>query len=93
MAVTVRIPTPLRPVTGNKSEVSANGSTVRDVLADLAKAHPELASKLTDANGKLRRYVNFFLNEQDIRDLKDADTPVKDGDTLTIMPAIAGGFA
>ena len=91
MSVTVRIPTPLRSMAGQKSEVSVSGGTVREVIADLAKVHPELASKLTDENGKLRRYVNFFLNDQDIRDLKEADTAVKDGDTLTIMPAIAGG--
>lgn len=91
MSVTVRIPTPLRPITGSKSEVTANGKTVREVIADVGKTYPELMSKITDADGKLRRYVNFFLNEEDIRDLKDAETPVKDGDTLTIMPAIAGG--
>ena len=91
MPVIVRIPTPLRASTGQKSEVEASGSTVREVIGDLAKTYPDLASKLTDGQGRLRRYVNFFLNEQDIRDLKEADTPVKDGDTLTIMPAIAGG--
>lgn len=91
MPVTVRVPTPLRGSTGQKAEVSAKGATVREVLADLATSYPDLASKLTDDKGKLRRYVNFFLNEEDIRDLKEADTPVKDGDTLTIMPAIAGG--
>ena len=91
MPVTVRVPTPLRSTTGQKSEVPATGATVRDVIADLATRHPDLASKLTDDKGKLRRYVNFFLNDTDIRDLKEAETPVKDGDTLTIMPAIAGG--
>ena len=91
MAVTVRIPTPLRPITGQKAEITANGKTVREVIADVGKTYPELTSKITDADGKLRRYVNFFLNDEDIRDLKDAETPVKDGDTLTIMPAIAGG--
>ena len=91
MPVTVRVPTPLRSATGQKSEVAAKGATVREVIADLTKNFPDLGSKLTDDKGKLRRYVNFFLNDQDIRDLKDAETPVKDGDTLTIMPAIAGG--
>ena len=91
MPVTVRIPTPLRSMTGNKSEVAVAGASVREVIAALGKLHPELASKLVDDKGKLRRYVNFFLNDQDIRDLKEADTPVKDGDTLTVMPAIAGG--
>lgn len=91
MPVTVRIPTPLRPITGQKAEISASGKTVREVIADVARAYPELGSKLTDEKGRLRRYVNFFLNDQDIRDLSEADTPVADGDTLTIMPAIAGG--
>jgi MoaD family protein len=91
MPVTVRIPTPLRSMTGQKAEVAVDGTSVREVIVALGKLHPELASKLADEKGKLRRYVNFFLNDQDIRDLKEADTPVKDGDTLTIMPAIAGG--
>lgn len=93
MSVTVRIPTPLRSMTGQKSEVAVDGKSVREVIAALGKLHPELASKLVDEKGALRRYVNFFLNDQDIRDLKDADTPVKEGDTLTVMPAIAGGVA
>lgn len=91
MPVTVRIPTPLRSMTGQKAELSANGATVREVIADLRATWPELASKLTDGEGRLRRYVTFFVNDQDIRDLKEAETPVRDGDTLTIMPAIAGG--
>lgn len=91
MPVTVRIPTPLRKMAGEKPELSASPGTVREVLAELAKAHPELGSRITDEGGKPRRYVNFFLNETDIRDLQGADTPVKDGDTLSIMPAIAGG--
>jgi molybdopterin synthase sulfur carrier subunit len=91
MSITVRIPTPLRKMAGDKPEIAASGKNVQQVLDELAKSHPELASRLRDESGKLRRYVNFFVNESDIRDLQGADTPVKDGDTLTIMPAIAGG--
>ena len=91
MAVTVRIPTPLRKNAGDKSEVQAAGKSVKEVLQDLGKSYPDLGAKLHDDGGKLRRYVNFFLNDQDIRDLAGAETPVKDGDTLSIMPAIAGG--
>lgn len=91
MAVTVRIPTPLRKMAGEKAELAAPAGTVKEVLAEVGKAHPELGARLTDEGGRLRRYVNFFVNENDIRDLQGADTPVKDGDTLSIMPAIAGG--
>ena len=91
MAVTIRIPTPLRKMAGDKAEITAQGKTVKEALESLRGAHAELASRLFDDKGALRRYVNFYLNEQDIRDLKGADTAVKDGDTITIMPAIAGG--
>ncbi len=91
MPVTVRIPTPLRKITGDKAEIPANGRNVMEVIDALAKSYPELAARLKDDKGGLRRYVNFFVNDEDIRDLKGADTPVKDGDTLSIMPAIAGG--
>lgn len=91
MAVTVRIPTPLRKNAGDQSEVQATGKNVKEVLLNLGKTYPDLGAKLHDDGGKLRRYVNFFLNDQDIRDLAGAETAVKDGDTLSIMPAIAGG--
>ena len=91
MSVTIRIPTPLRKMAGDKAEIVASGKTVREALESLRAAHPELASRLFDDKGGLRRYVNFYLNERDIRDLSGAETPVKDGDVLTVMPAIAGG--
>jgi len=90
MPVTVRIPSPLRGFAANKAEVEARGKTVGEVITDLSTRHPELTSRITEG-GKLRRYVNFFVNEQDIRALAGAETPVRDGDVLTIMPAIAGG--
>ena len=89
--VKVRIPTPLRGTTKGQSEVTANGATVIDVIRDLGKQYPELTSKLLDEKGGLRRYVNFFVNETDVRDLKGPDSSIKDGDTLSVMPAIAGG--
>ena len=91
MAVTVRIPTPLRKITADKAEVSASGKTVLEVIANLGKTYPELVARVQDEQGALRRFVNFYLNDDDIRDLKGGETPVKDGDTLSIMPAIAGG--
>lgn len=91
MAITVRIPTPLRKITADKAEIPAQGRTVSEVIGSLSKSFPDLGARLTDEKGALRRYINFYLNESDIRDLQGADTPVKDGDTLSIMPAIAGG--
>ena len=91
MAITVRIPTPLRKITAEKAEVPASGKTVMEVIANLGKTYPELVARLQDDKGTLRRFVNFYLNDSDIRDLAGPDTPVKDGDTLSIMPAIAGG--
>ncbi len=91
MAIKVRIPTPLRSTTKGQAEVTAQGATVLDVLRDLGKQYPELTSKLLDEQGRLRRYVNFFVNETDVRDLKGGDSALADGDTLSVMPAIAGG--
>ncbi len=91
MAVKVRIPTPLRNLTEGKDEVTIEGSTVREVLENLEKAHPGIKERLFDENGNLRRFVNLFLNDEDIRFLKELDTALKDGDILSIVPAIAGG--
>ena len=91
MAITVRIPTPLQKLTGDQPEISASGSTVRDLLDDLERKYPGLKSRLCDGEGKLRRFVNIYVNEEDIRFLKQESTPVKDGDEVSIIPAIAGG--
>ncbi len=88
---TVRIPTPLRSYTGNRSEVPAAGATVGEVLADLERSFPGIGARLLDDKGGLRRYVNIFHNDEDIRFLKALDTPVTDADAITIVPAIAGG--
>jgi len=88
---TVRIPTPLRKLTLGKDEVTAAGDTVGEVLASLEQAFPGLRAKICDETGNLRRFVNVFVHAEDIRFQKSLDTPVGDGDEISIVPAIAGG--
>jgi molybdopterin synthase sulfur carrier subunit len=90
MAITVRIPTPLRTLTGGADEVAIAGATVRDVIENLEKKHPGLKERLLDDKG-VRRFVNIYANEEDVRFLDGLDTPVKEGDSVSIVPAIAGG--
>jgi MoaD family protein len=87
----VSIPTPLRPNTGGQATVEAAGSTVGEVLADLARQHPELEKRLFASEGQLHQYVNIYLNDEDIRFMDELDTAVKDTDEVGIIPAIAGG--
>jgi sulfur-carrier protein len=91
MAINVRIPTPLRKLTGNQDTVQAAGATVAAVLADLERQHPGVRERLYDEKGDLRRFVNVYVNDEDIRFGQGPLTPVKDGDELSIIPAIAGG--
>ncbi len=91
MAIIVRIPTPLQKLTADKAEVTAAGATVQEILQDLDRQYPGLKERLCDPNGRLRRFVNIYVNEEDIRFLKQESTPIKDGDELSIIPAIAGG--
>ncbi|MCS7224356.1 MAG: MoaD/ThiS family protein [Armatimonadetes bacterium] len=91
MAVKVRIPTPLLNLTGGASEVEAQGSSVREVLEDLERRYSGIIERLCEENGQVRRFVNIFVNEEDIRFLKGLDTEVKDGDEVSVIPAIAGG--
>ena len=88
---TVKIPPVLRSSTGGEKEVSADGGTVGDVLRALAQEHPATESQLFSVEGTLNRYVNVYLNDEDVRVLDGLDTPVKDSDTLVILPAMAGG--
>jgi molybdopterin synthase sulfur carrier subunit len=88
---TVRIPPVLRPSVGGEREVTADGSTVGEVLDALAEAHPDTRSQLYGEGGELNRYVNVYLNDEDVRVLDGLDTTVSEGDTLVILPAMAGG--
>jgi molybdopterin synthase sulfur carrier subunit len=88
---TVRIPTPLRKLTAGQEEVQAEGATIGALLEDLEKKHPGIRERIFDEKGQVRRFVNIFANEEDIRFLQNLDTPVKDGDEVSIVPAIAGG--
>jgi sulfur-carrier protein len=90
MAVRVEIPSPLREQAGGKTEVSVSGGTVQAVLDDLVRQYPALAPKLFDG-GRLRPYINLFVNDEDVRYLDEMQTPVADGQVLAIIPAVAGG--
>jgi molybdopterin synthase sulfur carrier subunit len=87
----IRIPTPLRTYTQDQAEVKVTGGTVGEVLRGLDKACPGIGTRLFDEKGGLKRYVNVFHNDEDIRFLKNLETPVTEADTLSIIPAIAGG--
>ena len=91
MAIKVRIPTPLQRLTQNQEEVSLEGSTVQELVGNLEKSFPGIRERICDEKGKLRRFVNVYVNEEDIRFLKGEQTPLKDGDEVSIIPAIAGG--
>ncbi len=91
MSVTVRVPTTLRPATGGVSEVKVEGATLAEVLDNLEAAHPGFRSRIFDDEGNLRRFVNLFVADDDVRFLQGLDTPVPDGETVSIIPAVAGG--
>jgi molybdopterin converting factor small subunit len=91
VSITVRIPTQLRPLAGGQGTVAMEGSTVGEVLKGLDAAHPGFGERLFDENGGLRRFVNVFLADEDVRFLDGLDTPVASGQTLSIVPAVAGG--
>jgi molybdopterin synthase sulfur carrier subunit len=91
MTVCVRIPTQLRELSGGASELKVEGGTVAEVLAGLERLHPGFAERLHDPDGSLRRFVNVFVADEDIRFLQGVDTAVADGDTVSIVPAVAGG--
>ncbi len=89
--IKVRIPTPLRPLTKGQGEVEAKAGSIVEMIETLNDAHPGLKDRLCDESGELRRFVNIYVNEEDIRFLKGKDTSLKDGDEVSIVPAIAGG--
>ncbi|NOZ63863.1 MAG: MoaD family protein [Caldiserica bacterium] len=92
MGVRVRIPVPLQKLTGNQTEVECEGKDIRDLIENLDKKYPGIKERLCEENGSLRRFINFFVNEQDIRFLQGDKTELKDGDEVSIIPAIAGGI-
>lgn len=87
----IAIPTALRPYTGGAAVVEVEGGTVAEALGALTTTHPKLASHLRDGSGKIRSFVNIYLNDEDIRYLDQLDTRVKEGDSVSILPALAGG--
>jgi molybdopterin synthase sulfur carrier subunit len=91
MAVTIRIPTTMRPISGGSSSVQVEGTTLADVLANLEAAHPGFHERLFDDSGGLRKFVNVFVADDDVRYLDGVDTKVPDGETVSIIPAVAGG--
>jgi molybdopterin synthase sulfur carrier subunit len=91
MSVRVLIPTPLQRLTQNQAEVMAEGSDIRELIGYLDRQFPGVKSRLCDEHGALRRFVNIYVNDEDIRFLKGEATPLQDGDEVSIIPAIAGG--
>ncbi len=91
MSIKVRIPTPLQKLTNNQSEVACEAKNINELLASLEKQYPGIQERLCDAEGKLRRFVNVYVNEEDIRFLQGQETSLKTGDDISIIPAIAGG--
>ena len=91
MAVKVRIPTPLQKLTQGKGELEVSAKNVKELLTALEAKYPGIKDRLCDESGRVRRFVNVYLNEEDIRFLKQEATTLKDGDEISIIPAIAGG--
>ena len=91
MSAKVRVPTQLRTLTAGVAEVAVEGDTVADVLASLDTAHPGFRDRLFDESGKLRRFVNIFVADEDVRFLQGVETPVTPNQTVSIVPAVAGG--
>lgn len=91
MTVKVLIPTPLQKFTGNEASVDCDASDINGLVAALESRFPGIQARLCDDEGKLRRFLNFYVNEEDIRFLDNQDTPLSDGDEVSIVPAVAGG--
>ncbi len=91
MPTTVRIPTPLRKLTDGQAEVLVDATDLRGVVAAVDAEHPGLGARILDEEGNLRRFVNVFVRDEDVRFLQGLDTPVADGEVVSIVPAVAGG--
>ena len=92
MTVRVRVPTPLRKLTNGADEVNAQGNTISAVVEDLERKFPGIKERICDETGKIRRFVNVYVNGDDIRFLQNLETSLKEGDNISIVPAIAGGL-
>lgn len=89
--VKVRIPAPLQKITQNKPEVISEAGNIRELILDLERQFPGIKERLLDENGKIRRFINFYVDDEDIRFLKQDETPLNEGSEVSIIPAIAGG--
>ena len=90
---TVRIPTPLRRLTGGQAKVQVNGGNVVELLSSLDRTYPGMKERLVDETGDIKRFINIFINGEEIRTLQGSATPIKDADEVSIIPAMAGGSA
>lgn len=91
MQATVRVPTPLQKLTKNQAKVKVSSANIRELIEDLEKRFPGIKDRICDETGKIRRFINIYVNEEDVRFLQQEETPLKDGDEISIIPAIAGG--
>ncbi len=91
MSISVKVPTILRTYTGGTADVTVNGATLADALADLDAQFPGIGARVLDDDGRLRRFVNVYVNDDDVRFLEDLQTPTPDGTSISIIPAVAGG--
>ncbi len=91
MAITVRVPAPLQKLTQNQAEIEASATNIKELIEDLEKNFPGIKERICDETGKVRRFINIYVNEEDVRFLQQDETPLKDGDEVSIIPAIAGG--
>ena len=91
MPITVRVPAPLQKLTQNQAEVKASGGNIKELIEDLEKNFPGIKERICDEAGKVRRFINIYVNEEDVRFLQQDETLLKDGDEISIIPAIAGG--
>lgn len=91
MAIKIKIPTPLQKLTENKTEVETDGDTILELIENLEKKYPGIKERICSEDGKIRRFINIYVNEQDIRFLNGDETKIKDSDEVSIIPAIAGG--
>ncbi|HJO80945.1 MAG TPA: ubiquitin-like small modifier protein 1 [SAR202 cluster bacterium] len=91
MSITVRIPTPLRRVTNGQDKVTVEGATINEIINSLESQHPGIRERLCDEQGQLRNFVNIYVNGEDVRFLDGINSPAKEGDEISIVPAVAGG--